>query len=200
VPPTLRRLLVPVVLLELAGLLEGVEVVRQRRRGSGRSLVTSGADRDPASVRLLALTWWPAGTAALAVAAAVPGLGAGRRRARCWRMAGVGVTGAGLALRQWAITTLGPYFVGHVLVQPGQQVVSSGPYRWLRHPSYAGMWLEMAGVGLACGNVASTAVCVLVPLVGISARIAGEERELAASLPGYRDYAHGKARLVPFVW
>jgi len=56
------------------------------------------------------------------------------------------VTGTGIALRQWAITTLGQCFVGHVLVQPGQAVVRSGPYRWLRHPSYAGHWLEMGWV------------------------------------------------------
>jgi isoprenylcysteine carboxyl methyltransferase (ICMT) family protein YpbQ len=42
---------------------------------------------------------------------------------------GVAVTAAGIALRQWAITSLGQFFVGHVLVQPGQTVVSSGPYR-----------------------------------------------------------------------
>jgi protein-S-isoprenylcysteine O-methyltransferase Ste14 len=200
VPRSLRRLLPSAAMLELVGLLEGVEVVRQRRRGTDRSLVTSSADRDPASVWLLTLTWWPAGAAALAAAAALPGLGAGQKRARTCLMAGVTVTGTGIALRQWAITTLGPYFLGHVLVQSGQNVVSSGPYRWLRHPSYTGMWLEMAGVGLACGNVASMAACALVPLIGITARIAGEERELAASLPGYRDYAHGKPRLVPFVW
>jgi hypothetical protein len=50
-------------------------------------------------------------------------------------LAGVAVTGAGIAGRQWAITTLGPYFTGLVLVQPGQTVVSSGPYLWVRHPS-----------------------------------------------------------------
>jgi protein-S-isoprenylcysteine O-methyltransferase Ste14 len=44
------------------------------------------------------------------------------------------------------------------------------------------------------------ATCVLVPLAGITARIVGEERELTASLPGYRDYIPGKPRLVPFVW
>ena len=110
------------------------------------------------------------------------------------------MTGTGIALRQWAITTMGPYFVGRVVVQPGQEVVNSGPYRWLRHPSYTGMWLEMIGIGLACRNVASLAVSALVPLIGITARIAGEERELAAGLPGYRDYVQGKARLVPFVW
>ena len=46
--------------------------------------------------------------------------------------AGVAVTGAGIALRQWAIATLGQYFVGHELFQPGQTVISTGPYRWLR--------------------------------------------------------------------
>jgi len=36
------------------------------------------------------------------------------------------VTAAGVALRQWALAALGEYFVGHVRVQPGQTVVSSG--------------------------------------------------------------------------
>jgi hypothetical protein len=94
-------------MLELAGLLEGVEVVRQRRCGTDRSLVTSSADRDPASVRLLALTWWPAGGTALAAAAALPRLSVGQKRARSCLIAGVAVTGTGIALRQWAITTLG---------------------------------------------------------------------------------------------
>jgi isoprenylcysteine carboxyl methyltransferase (ICMT) family protein len=107
-------------------------------------------------------------------------------------VAGVAVTGTGIALRQWAVTTVGRFFVGHVLVQPGQTVVSVGPHRWLRHPSYAGQWLEMIGIGLGTGNVVSMATCVLLPLIGITARIAGEERELTASLPGYRDYIPGQ--------
>jgi protein-S-isoprenylcysteine O-methyltransferase Ste14 len=162
--------------------------------------VASSADRDPVSVRLLALTWWPAGLAALAAAAGLPRLDLGQNWQRPCLVAGAAVTGGGIAVRQWAIATLGPFFVGHVLVQPGQTVISSGPYRWLRHPSYAGLWLEMIGVGLATGNVVSAADCALVPLIGITARIAGEERELTVSLPGYRDYVHGKPRLVPFVW
>ena len=197
---SLRHLAVPAGLLELAGILEFAEVVRQRRRGTDRSLVTSSADLDPASVRLLALTWWPAGLAALAAAAGLPRFAVSQRSTRPCLVAGVAVTGAGVALRQWAIATLGEYFVGHVQVQPGQTVVSSGPYCWLRHPSYTGQWLEMIGVGLSTGNVVSLATCVLVPLVGITARISGEEGELAASLPGYRDYMHGKPRLVPFLW
>jgi protein-S-isoprenylcysteine O-methyltransferase Ste14 len=200
VAANLRRLRLPAAMLELAGVLEGVEIVRQRRRGTSRSLVTSSSDRDPASVRLLALTWWQAGIAALAEAAWLPRLGAGQKWATPCLVAGIAATGTGIALRQWAITTLGQYFTGHVLVQPGQTVVSSGPYRWLRHPPYTGQWLEMIGIGLATGNAASTATCALLPLIGITARINGEERELTATLPGYRDYIQGQPRLVPHIW
>jgi protein-S-isoprenylcysteine O-methyltransferase Ste14 len=187
-------------MLELAGILEGAEIVRQRQRGASRSLVASGSDRDPVSVRLLALTWWPAGIAALAEAAWLPRADVGRTWAKPCLAAGIAATGTGIALRQWAIRTLGQFFVGHVLVQPGQTVISTGPYRWLRHPSYAGQWLEMIGIGLATGNLASIATCVLMPLIGITARINGEERELTASLPGYRDYIQGRPRLIPHIW
>jgi protein-S-isoprenylcysteine O-methyltransferase Ste14 len=195
-----RRLLLPAGMLYLVGALEGVEVLRQRRRGLTRSLVTSSSDRDPASVRLLALTWWPAGIVALATAASLPQFGIDQRRTKRCQVGGLAVTGLGVALRQWAITTLGPFFVGHVLVQPGQTVVSSGPYRWLRHPSYTGQWLEMIGIGLATGNVLSMATCALLPLVGITARIEGEERELTTALSGYGDYSRGRSRLVPLIW
>jgi hypothetical protein len=84
-------------MLELAGLLEAAEIARQRRHGTNRSLVTSSADLDPASVRLLALTWWPAGLGALAAAAWLPRLDLGPRwRGHCLA-AGAAVTGAGIA-------------------------------------------------------------------------------------------------------
>jgi protein-S-isoprenylcysteine O-methyltransferase Ste14 len=196
----LRDLAVPAALLELIGVLEGLEIVRQRRHGSNRSLVSSESDLDPASTRLLALTWWPAGFGALAAATWLPALAIDdRRRTRCV-LAGVAVTGAGIAVRQWSIATLSSSFTGHVQVQAGQTVVRTGPYRWLRHPSYAGQWLEMIGVGLATGNALSAAICATMPLIGITRRIAAEERELIARLPGYRSFIEGKARLVPFVW
>lgn len=119
-------------LLELAGILELAEVARQQRRGTGRSLVTPSSDRDPGSVRLLALTWWPAGLTALEAAAGLPRFGASQRSTRPCLLAGV--ASAGVALRQWATATLGEYFVGHVLAQPGQTDVSSGPYRCLAIP------------------------------------------------------------------
>jgi protein-S-isoprenylcysteine O-methyltransferase Ste14 len=196
----LRDLAVPAGLLEAIGALEGAEILRQRRHGSNRSLVSAEADLDPASTRLLALTWWPAGFAALAAALWVPGGAVGDRHRTPCVLAGVAVTGAGVALRQWSIATLGRSFTGHVQIRADQTVVATGPYRWLRHPSYAGQWLEMIGVGLATGNALGAAICATVPLIGITRRIAGEERELTARLPGYADFIEGKARLVPFAW
>lgn len=196
----LRDIAVPAGLLELIGVLEGVEIVRQRRHGSNRSLVSSQSDLDPVSTRLLALTWWPAGLGALAVAVWLPSLAVADRRRIRWVLAGVAATGAGIAVRQWSIATLGRSFTGHVQVHADQTVVSTGPYRWLRHPSYAGQWLEMIGVGLATGNSLSAAICATLPLVGITRRISGEERELSALLAGYADYTEGKPRLIPFVW
>jgi protein-S-isoprenylcysteine O-methyltransferase Ste14 len=198
-PGPSNRLLVLAGLLFLVGALEGVEAVGQRRRGFGRSLVTSGEDRDPASCRLLALTWWPAGIAALLAAVLFRPARLGRRPAAFFS-GGILLTCGAIALRQWAIATLGPFFVGHVLVQPEQAVVSSGPYRWLRHPSYTGFWLEMVGIGVATGNAVSLALCLVLPLIGVVARVVGEERELLTSLPGYAEYARGKYRLVPLAW
>jgi protein-S-isoprenylcysteine O-methyltransferase Ste14 len=196
----MRDLAVPAGLLEVIGALEGVEIMRQRRQGSNRSLVSSDSDLDPASTRLLALTWWPAGLGALAVAIWLPGLTVSdRRRGRCV-LAGIAVSGAGVAVRQWSIATLGRSFTGHVQIQAGQTVVSTGPYRWLRHPAYASQWLEMIGVGLATGNTLGAAICAVVPLTGIVRRISAEERALETLLPGYADYAESKPRLVPFVW
>lgn len=53
--------------------------------------------------------------------AARPRLNIGTRWRRPCPIAGVAVTGTGMALRQWAITTLGPFCVGHVLVQPARR-------------------------------------------------------------------------------
>jgi protein-S-isoprenylcysteine O-methyltransferase len=195
-----RRLLLPAGMLHLVGVLEAVEILRQRRRGLQRSLVASGSDRDPASTRMLALTWWPAGILGLAAAAGLPGAGLPRRWRRGSVAAGVVVTAAGIGLRQWSIATLGEYFVGHVMVQPGQTMVAHGPYRWMRHPSYAGQWLEMAGVGLTTGNLLGAAIGAVLPLAGITARITAEERDLAEELPGYVEFCEGRARLLPGVW
>src|SRR5262245_35458188 len=63
----------------------------------------------------------------------------------------------GGGLRWWCFRTLGGYFTFNVMTSPDQPVITTGPYRLLRHPSYTGFLLALLGVGLAFGNWLSLA-------------------------------------------
>ena len=65
---------------------------------------------------------------------------------------GVAVMASGLVIRAWAIVLLGRFFTNDVRVRPGQTVIDTGPYRWVRHPSYTGLILILIGSRLALGN------------------------------------------------
>ena len=108
---------------------------------------------------------------------------------------------AGIGLRVWAIRTLGRDFRRVVTVDPDQPVVTTGPYRYVRHPSYTGVLLAYAGLGLAQANIASILAAVALPSVGYVRRIHVEEQALIDGLgPRYEAYAAGRARLVPHIW
>jgi protein-S-isoprenylcysteine O-methyltransferase Ste14 len=114
---------------------------------------------------------------------------------------GLTVLAAGVALRTWAIVTLGRLFKFVVVIQEGHRVVAAGPYRLLRHPSYTGGLLICAGFGLASANWVGLAGLTLLPLAVILWRIHIEENALLATLGDrYRRYAAHHKRLVPLVW
>jgi protein-S-isoprenylcysteine O-methyltransferase Ste14 len=54
---------------------------------------------------------------------------------------GIGLMWCGIGLRLWSFRTLGRYFTFTVMTSPDQRVVTNGPYRFLRHPSYLGIAL-----------------------------------------------------------
>jgi protein-S-isoprenylcysteine O-methyltransferase Ste14 len=108
---------------------------------------------------------------------------------------------AGVTIRVWAVLTLGRWFTTVVRVAEDQQVVSDGPYRWVRHPSYLGLLVALAGLGLMLTDWASLAVAVLLPLATLVWRIRVEERALRDGLgAAYGDFAAGRKRLLPGVW
>jgi protein-S-isoprenylcysteine O-methyltransferase Ste14 len=116
-------------------------------------------------------------------------------------VAGLVLMCAGVAIRQWAVATLGRFFTIDVRVQPSQTVVDRGPYRWVRHPAYTGLILTFLGFGLALGNWAALAVAFLVPTAGLVYRIHFEERALLEGLgEPYRCFAASRPRLFPGVW
>jgi protein-S-isoprenylcysteine O-methyltransferase Ste14 len=118
-----------------------------------------------------------------------------------WLILGLLVAWTGLTLRLWAVRTLGAYFITKVEVADDQQVITDGPYRWVRHPSYSGLLLVMAGFGLAMGNVGTLLALAVLPFLGTLPRIRVEERALETQLGArYTDYEKDRKRLIPRVW
>jgi len=108
---------------------------------------------------------------------------------------------AGVVVRGWSFTTLGQYFTYNIRVSPDQTVVTAGPYRMVRHPSYAGGLLIYIGIGLTAANWISFAAMALLPFLAIAWRIRLEENALLTTLgDNYRSYAADHKRLVPLVW
>jgi protein-S-isoprenylcysteine O-methyltransferase len=103
----------------------------------------------------------------------------------------------GLALRTWAVILLGPWFTWNVTVQAGQTLVTQGPYRLIRHPSYTGALITFVA---SCLLLRSWIVAVLAAIaltLAFLRRIGYEEDLLVKSLPGYGAYASGTGRLLP---
>jgi protein-S-isoprenylcysteine O-methyltransferase Ste14 len=87
-----------------------------------------------------------------------------------------------------------------VKVYPGQKVISTGLYAFVRHPMYLGALLMLAGMPPALGSWWGLAVFpVFIPV--FLERIFDEEELLTKNLPGYAEYKKKvRCRLLPFVW
>jgi len=171
------------------------ELVMRIRQGSRAQ---GPAARDPSAYVLL-----PCLVAAVAAAQVL-----GRNGHLLWPggvvwpvVAGLVLMVAGIALRAWSIATLGRFFQYQIKVQPGHQVVTNGPYRYVRHPSYTGIALVLVGIGLASGDVWSLVAVVLLGGIGLAVRIRAEERQLKQAFGAdYDRFAASRKRLVPGVW
>ncbi len=116
-------------------------------------------------------------------------------------IAGLLLIAAGYAFSVWA-TIENRFFSSVVRIQAerGHVVCDRGPYRFVRHPGYAGNALAMPGIVLALGSLWTIIPAVVALLIAI-VRTALEDRTLQAELPGYADYARRvRYRLLPGVW
>jgi protein-S-isoprenylcysteine O-methyltransferase Ste14 len=114
---------------------------------------------------------------------------------------GLVIFSSGEALRVWAKVNLGRYFTYAVKTSSDQPVITAGPYRFVRHPSYTGIMLIAIGTGLTFGNWFGLATVTIGALAGLRYRIAVEEKALLADLGGrYQEFAARRKRLIPFIW
>jgi protein-S-isoprenylcysteine O-methyltransferase Ste14 len=108
---------------------------------------------------------------------------------------------AGYTLGSYALIE-NRFFSGMVRIQTdrGHQVVSSGPYRWIRHPGYAGGLLTYLATPLFLDSGWAFLPTVFIMILMVI-RTALEDRFLQDELEGYRDYAERvRYRLLPGVW
>ena len=149
---------------------------------------------DRGTFHQIMLTVYGSQAAALVELVAPPAGGAPPGRARVGAL--LAMTG-GLALRTWAIATLGGWFTLEVGVKPAQRLVEEGPYRLIRHPSYAGALLAFVGSALLLRAWVAAGLGAVALYVAFRRRIHHEERVLAAGLPDYRAYMERTGALLP---
>jgi protein-S-isoprenylcysteine O-methyltransferase Ste14 len=117
------------------------------------------------------------------------------------QLAGIVIFAAGSLLGLWAMH-VNPFFSSVVRIQRerGHRPVTSGPYRWVRHPGYAGAIPAVVASGMALCSWGATALGALgVPF--LVWRTIAEDRVLRAQLPGYEAYAQSvRWRLLPGLW
>ncbi len=107
----------------------------------------------------------------------------------------------GLILRWYSIIQLGRFFTVNVAIAEDHELIESGPYRWVRHPSYTGALLAFLGFGFSLGNWLALLVIMVPIFFAFGYRMNVEERALRSALGDrYTSYTRRTKRLVPFIY
>lgn len=112
---------------------------------------------------------------------------------------GISIFLSGGCYRLWAVRTLGRFYSHRVETVHQHQIVDSGPYRFTRHPAYAGMILANIGICMYFFNRYSVCAFIFILVPAIVLRIIIEEKTLF-EIEGYSEFAKIRKRLFPSIW
>ncbi len=111
--------------------------------------------------------------------------------------AGFCLTIAGLAFSAWSRDVLGRNWSARAMIQTGHQLITAGPYAYLRHPLYTGLIVALAGTALVAGEYGSLLGWVILTSV-FRLKARREEQLLETEFgPGYAAYRARTGCLVP---
>jgi protein-S-isoprenylcysteine O-methyltransferase Ste14 len=79
------------------------------------------------------------------------------------------------------------------------KIIDTGAYKYLRHPSYAGMIMALAGIVLFYFNITTAVIFIGLLLPSIILRIKIEEKTLF-TIEGYATFAKNRRRIIPYIW
>ena len=177
-------------------LLFGSEIALAFSRRSRRTGRAQRADRG--SIHVL----WIVITASIATGVSLSGRRVGRFPLSPAAVRAIALTlfASGLALRWWAVVTLGRFFTVDVATHEGQTLVETGPFRFVRHPSYTGLLLAFCGFGVSLGNAVSVVVLMVPIVAALWYRMRIEEAVLRTTFgEDYVAYCARTKRLIPGV-
>lgn len=118
-----------------------------------------------------------------------------------WMIAGMVLLLVGTAFRLYAINVLGKYFSSTVQIKEEHQIITAGPYRYLRHPSYTGAYVAMLGSAIFLHSIIGILVFGIGMLFVYHLRIKTEERTLTNQFGVlYKLYASRTYKMFPLVW
>jgi protein-S-isoprenylcysteine O-methyltransferase len=108
---------------------------------------------------------------------------------------------SGLAIRTWAVFTLGRYFTWHISTQEDQTIIKTGPYAFVRHPGYFGAFLTYTSTALFLKAWFSLILSVIILLFAFLRRIHYEEKKLKLNLGiQYDSYCNNIKKFIPGIW
>lgn len=107
----------------------------------------------------------------------------------------------GLLLRWYSIFYLGRFFTVDVAIASDHSIVDTGPYTYIRHPSYTGALLTFLGFAICLGFIPSIAIVILPITLVFLYRIRVEEAALQTALGArYQEYMSRTRRLLPLIY
>jgi protein-S-isoprenylcysteine O-methyltransferase Ste14 len=116
-------------------------------------------------------------------------------------IAGVACAILSFAIRRRAIAALGKFWSLHVEIRESHEFVRSGPFRWVRHPTYFSMILELASIGLILNAYFSFIVAAAIFIPTLLLRLKLEETALVEKFgPTYQAYQRETPAILPYKW
>jgi protein-S-isoprenylcysteine O-methyltransferase len=107
----------------------------------------------------------------------------------------------GFFVRFYAVIYLGHFFTINVAIASDHRLVDTGPYRFIRHPSYTGGLLLFLAIGLGLGNWLSLLIVIVPIFIVFWHRMNVEEAALSEALgEPYRAYMKRTKRLIPLIY
>lgn len=170
----------------------GVLELTQRKGKAAKSLKASAVDRG--STLLIVFSY-------VVVAACLSLKFSDNWIAPLWQWLFAAIAWLGVVLRRIVMRTLGAYYTRTLKFETGQQLITAGPYQYIRHPGYLSSLMIWGGAAAASGALIGTLIAVAALLIAYGYRISTEERMLERGFGAlYEAYRKRSWRLLPFIY